>query len=156
MKIKIGGILEVRHLTMLKMLGIPNNPGYAGKLLTLLGRENINLHFVAESDDVNNNGNITICISSEDADKATILIENHHQQYSSVVVTSIPNITSLSIYGPHFRERPNICGRMCAALGEKNINILGISTSISSICCLIYDKDYRKALTALLETFELP
>ncbi|NOZ74777.1 MAG: hypothetical protein GXO90_05285 [FCB group bacterium] len=156
MKIKIGGILEVQHLTLIKMLGILNHPGYAGTLLTLLGEENINLFFVAESEDIHGQGNITICVSKQDTERARILVNTHHQQHPAVKISAVPEVTSLSIYGPHFRETPNICGQMCAALGDRNINILGISTSISSICCLIPNTDYAAAKAALLDRFELP
>ena len=68
----------------------------------------------------------------------------------------IPNISSLTVYGPHFREKPAISGEMCSALGKADINILGISTSISSVCCLIKDEDFERAYGALLEVFQLP
>ncbi|NOZ04416.1 MAG: ACT domain-containing protein [FCB group bacterium] len=155
-KIKIGGILEVRGLTLIKLLGIPNKPGYAGKLLEGLGDANINLHFVAESEDLRNHANITICVSSNDAKNALEIIEKQRHECELATVDATPGITALTIYGPHFREKPAICSRMCAALGENNINIYGISTSISSICCLISEKDYNKAYKALLSTFELP
>ncbi len=71
-------------------------------------------------------------------------------------VDEIPNISSLTVYGPHFREKPAISGEMCSALGEAEVNILGISTSISSICCLIKDEDFDSAYDALLSVFDLP
>lgn len=36
------------------------------------------------------------------------------------------------------------------------INILGISTSISSVSCIIAEKEMNKAKTVLEEAFELP
>jgi hypothetical protein len=38
----------------------------------------------------------------------------------------------ISVFGPHFRERPMISGSMFNALGAAGISVLAISTSISS------------------------
>ncbi|MBL7059905.1 MAG: hypothetical protein ISS10_02780 [Candidatus Marinimicrobia bacterium] len=155
-KIQIGGILEVRGLTMIKVLGIPNQPGYGGKLLTMLGDANINLQFVAESEDMSSRANLTLCIAATQTKLALKLIENVKKNNGIGQINATTNVTALTVYGPHFREKPAICGRMCAALGNAKINILGISTSISSICCLIDDQKYLAAKNALLEVFKLP
>ncbi|MBU0529294.1 ACT domain-containing protein [bacterium] len=155
-KILIGGILQARSNTMLKIVGLPNKPGFAGKILTKLGRANINLHFIAEGEDAQGFGNMTICIAPEDAPKAFKIIISEKNGDNKHSVEEIPNISSLTVYGPHFREKPIICGEMCSALGEANVNILGISTSISSICCLIKDEDFDRAYDALLSVFDLP
>ncbi len=155
-KQKVGGILSQSGLVMLKLLGIPNQPGYAGRILTVLGKENINLHFIAESEDIRNRGNITLCVSDAQNTKALNLLRKHSQDWDQITLSTEEHIATLTVYGPHFREKPAICGNMCSTLGINNVNILGISTSISSICCLISDKDYDRAYSALLDVFELP
>jgi aspartokinase len=45
---------------------------------------------------------------------------------------------------------------MFSALASVGINILAISTSISSISCLIDADDMDEAIQVLEETFELP
>jgi aspartokinase len=45
---------------------------------------------------------------------------------------------------------------MCAQLGKYKINIMCISTSISSISCVIRETDLADAKKALLEAFEMP
>ena len=155
-KLKIGGILSQNGLVMLKLLGIPNQPGTAGKLLTVLGEANINLYFIAECEDNQNRGNITICVSDDEETKALSLLREHSQYWDHITLSSEGQISTLTVYGPHFREKPAVSGKMCSSLGINNINILGMSTSISSICCLVFDKDYDRAYSALLDVFELP
>jgi aspartokinase len=62
----------------------------------------------------------------------------------------------ISIFGPHFGERPGVSGTMFTALAEAGINILAISTSISSLCCIIDESDMDEAVRVLEEAFELP
>jgi len=57
---------------------------------------------------------------------------------------------------PHFGERPGIAGTMFSALASAGINILAISTSISTASCLIDVYDMDEAVEVLQETFELP
>jgi len=141
---------------MLKVVGLPNKPGFAGKILTKLGRANINLHFITEGEDAQGLANMTICINSDNAKEAVDIIKSQKNGNQNQSVKEIPNISTITVYGPHFREKPAISGEMCSALGNANINILGISTSISSVCCLIKDSNFDLAYKSLLEVFELP
>lgn len=141
---------------MLKIVALPNKPGYAGKILTQLGRANINLHFIAEGEDAHGLANMTICISPDDAKQAIDIITAQKNGDQNQKVEEIPHISTVTVYGPHFREKPAISGEMCSALGHANVNILGISTSISSVCCLITDTEFDNAYEALLKVFELP
>jgi len=45
---------------------------------------------------------------------------------------------------------------MFKALGSKDINIQGISSSVSSVTCMIAAADLEKALAALRQAFILP
>ena len=155
-KILIGGILQAKNYTMLKIVGLPNKPGFAGRILTKLGRANINLHFIAEGEDALGFANMILCIFPKDANEAVEIIKSQKNGNKEQRVEEIPNVASLTVYGPHFREKPAISGEMCSTLGKANVNILGISTSISSICCLIKDEEYYRAYDALLKVFQLP
>ena len=155
-KILIGGILQAKNYTMLKVVGVPNKPGLAGQILTELGRANINLHFIAEGEDCEGLANMTICINPSDANEAINIIRLQKNGNKKQKAEEIHNISSLTVYGPHFREKPAISGEMCSALGKADVNILGISTSISSICCLIKDEDFDRAYDSLLSVFDLP
>jgi len=155
-KILIGGILKAQNFTMIKIVGMPNKPGYAGQVLTALGRANINLHFITEGIDGAGFANMTICISPDDCDEAVEIIKVFQNDEKIKSVRETKNISSLTVYGPHFSEKPAISGEMCSTLGKANINIIGISTSISSVCCLIRDEDFDRAYAALLSVFQLP
>ena len=67
-----------------------------------------------------------------------------------------PEVAIVSIFGPDFRERPGIAGTMFHALAERGVNILAVSTSISTVSCVIESDPLESALVALRETFDLP
>jgi aspartokinase len=155
-KLLIGGILEARDITLVKIMGILNKPGYAGMLLSKLGNEGINLQFIAQSEDIQGYGNLTLCMSPPDAVSALQIIKDHENEGKPQRVEATSHVSSLTVYGPHFKDKPAISGTMCTALGKGEINILGISTSISSICCVIREEDFEKAYECLLDVFKLP
>ena len=155
-KIKIGGILETRNLVMISILSAPNQPGVAGKVLTVLGKNNINIEFITESENLEGTADITFCIKSSDKDKVRYLLSGMRGIVRARGDKWYEHVMILVVYGPHFREKPTISGKMCEQLGKYNINILGISTSISSISYIINESDYDNAMKSLLEAFELP
>ena len=66
------------------------------------------------------------------------------------------DVAAIAIFGPDFRERPGIAGRMFRALASRSINILAISTSISTVNCIIALTDLKEAYAAICEQFDLP
>lgn len=155
-KVKIGGTLEYHQMLMVAILSAPNRPGIAGKVLSYLGKLNIPVDFITESANLEGLADITFCVQSQ---YRPIIVSNLEQLQACVNARQgkiIDDVAILSIYGPHFREKPAIAGRFCSALGEFGINILGISTSISSVSCVIEEDKIESAHRAISQVFALP
>jgi aspartate kinase len=71
-------------------------------------------------------------------------------------IVSQPEVALISVFGPDFRERPAVAAGVFEALANVGINILAISTSISTVSCLIDKKRVEDAMLALREYFEFP
>ncbi len=155
-KMPIGGILRDSELTMIECLGLPDRPGMAGKLLSHLGENEINLKFIAECTDLEGYGNLSFCLEGADASIALNMMKNIHSDGKPKKILRKDGVTALTIYGPHFRDKPAISGMICSVLGQADINILGISTSISSVCCIVWDEEFPRAYKNLIRIFSLP
>jgi len=153
-KIKIGGIMQSTHLAKIGMLGMPDRPGLAAEVLNALGEQDINVQFIVQCIDFNNQDHIVLCVSQNDLDRALAALENVKQGVEAKELVSRPDVGIVSIFGPDFRERPAVAGAMFRALAEAGINILAISTSISTISCVIDGADVLEAVTALRKAFE--
>jgi len=70
-------------------------------------------------------------------------------------VTYLPDVAVISVFGPHLREKPKIPGLMFAAIASVGISPLAISTSISSVSCVVEDSQLDPALEVLNETFDI-
>jgi aspartate kinase len=155
-KVKVGGIMASTGLATVSILSLPNRPDVAGTVLHALGKRNINIEFVVHNLDLEGNGNMTFCIDQKDLEVALEVLEEVKPLIEAKGISYHPSVTVISVFGPHFRERPMISGLMFNALGTTGINVLAISTSISSCSCLIQTEQTEDAIRTLHETFDAP
>lgn len=155
-KIAVGGMLQTRGLVLLQVLGARKGPGVAGRTLSTLGNAGINVIGVASLADKNEQGNICLAINWEDLDQALGLLQTIKEEIRAEKIDYRRNCCSISIYGPHFSERPSIAGRMFDAIAEAGVDILMISTSISTVSCIIDEADLEPASSKLHDYFLVP
>lgn len=155
-KIKIGGIIQSKHLSQVGVMSAPDQPGLAGKVLDALGKEGINIQFIVQSNDLSGRGNIVFCVDRGDLEKTLAVLRQVQPSAGFRTVLHYPSVAILSVFGPHFREKPAIAGTLFTALGDAGINILAISTSISTLSCVIEESLLPEAVSAISEAFELP
>ena len=83
-------------------------------------------------------------------------IEPIAREMEAEKVTTLYDVALVSVFGPDFRERPGIAGQAFKAMASQHINILAVSTSISTISCVIQDSLYDAAIEGLHNVFDLP
>ena len=155
-KIRIGGIMQNAHLSLLNVTAVPDRPGIAAAILGELGKRGINVQFIVQCIDQNRQDQVALCIDRDDWQAAQDAINRVAPELEAGKVISYPEVAIVSIFGPDFRERPGIAGIMFDALAAKGINIMAISTSISTVSCVIESDELEPALNSLRETFDLP
>lgn len=155
-KIRIGGIIKSDGLVHLGVVYIPGRPGTAGRIMQVLGEQGINVEFIVQLADAPDSDHVVFCVAQENADAALGLLEDVRREIGAQRVVQRPNVAIISIFGPDFRERPGIASAMFSALGKRGINIIAISTSISTLSCVIAADSLDDAVLALHQIFELP
>ena len=155
-KVKVGGIMANTGLATVSIFSIRGRPDVPTVVLHTLGEKNINIEFIVYTLDLQGNGNLTFCIDQKNLESALKLLEGIKSLMEAKAISHHPDVAVITVFGPHFRERPMISGLMLNALGISGINILAISTSISSCSCLIQADQTEEAMRALHETFEAP
>jgi aspartokinase len=153
---KIGGLVENSDLTMYRITSIKDEPGAAAEILRLFAREKISLQYITESCIPGDTAVMSLCVDTKQADRIDQLIAQYDQIKKQIKIKKIANVSVIGIYGPHFRDKPILAALFCKVLGDARINILGLSSSISSISSVIVSEQLRNAKNALLEEFELP
>lgn len=155
-KIRIGGIMQNAHLSLMNVTAVPDRPGIAAAILGELGRRGINVQFVVQCIDQSMQDQLAVCVDRDDGESALDAVSRVAPDLEAGQVISYPEVAIVSIFGPDFRERPGIAGTMFDALAARGINIMAISTSISTVSCVIESDELESALDSLRETFDLP
>lgn len=155
-KIKLGGIVQNPRLAKISVLEVAERPGIAGKLLGALGEQNINVQFIVHCVDLRGRGVITFCVTENDLNPALKITEEIRSHIEAEEIIHDKNVALISIFGPDFRERPGIAGAMFNTLAKGGISIMAISTSISTVSCLIDGSKLNDAVKLLHESFDLP
>jgi aspartate kinase len=153
-KTKIGGVIQYTDLALVGMMAVPDRPGIAGAVFEALGKRGINVLFIAQCIGLNNYTHIALCVASKDLSQSLAVLEPIRQKFGGQGVTHNPRVAIVSIFGPDFRERPGIAGLMSAEMAKAQINILSISTSMSSVSCVIDEDRLPDAVAVLRGTFE--
>ena len=152
---KIGGIVEQRHLALYSIASIKDKPGSVAEVLSAFAMEQINLAYITEAVDKEGNAVLSFCVDCDDVYKVDTVIKNKTRVISAHI-KKMENVGLVGVYGPHFREKPGIAIKLFDVLGKAKINILGISSSISTISCIVDIQELDRSKEALLSYFDLP
>ncbi len=154
--LKATGILEFRDLAEVGLIAMPDRPGLASTVLASLSGRDINVPFVVELTDPGGTSHIALCVRQRDLDSALVALDGLAAQLHAPRVVKRRGVAVAAVHGPHFRERPGCAAAACAAIASEGVNILAISTSLSSIACMVDGTDLDATVRALQKTFELP
>ncbi len=153
---KATGILEFRGLAEIGLIAMPDRPGLASTVLTRLSDRQINTPFVVELTEPGGTSHIALCVRERDLDLALGVLGELARELHAERVVERRGVAVAAVHGPHFRERPGCGAAACAAIAQQGVNILAISTSLSSIACMVDDADLAATVRSLQTTFELP
>jgi aspartate kinase len=137
-------------------MSVPDRPGIASALLNALGEKCVNVEFIVQSIDLKNRSHIILCVGQDMLEAALAVIEEVKSKLQPEEVICQRDVSMLSVFGPHFRDHPGVAGLTFSALASAGINILAISTSISTISCIIESEHLADAVEALQNAFEVP
>jgi aspartate kinase len=155
-KVKAGGIIQNTGLAEVGVMAVPDRPGVAGAILNTLAQAGLNVQFIVELRDLDDNAHVVFCVDQDDLSTTLAVLGEVKDQIGARQITHKGSVAIVSIFGPDFRERPGIAGAMFNTLANANVNILSISTSISTVSCVIDSADVDLAIEVLQEAFDLP
>lgn len=155
-KVRIGGIMQNAHISLVNVTAVPDRPGIAAAILGELGRQGVNVQFIVQCIDQNQQDQVALCVDRDDLQAALDAVNQVAPNLDAGRVIPYPEAAIVSIFGPDFRERPGIAGTMFEAMAAVGVNIMAISTSISTVSCVIESDNLEVGLDSLRQTFDLP
>ncbi|MCU0610863.1 MAG: ACT domain-containing protein [Candidatus Eisenbacteria bacterium] len=155
-KLTVGGMIESKGLTLIRVMGVPDRPGIAGKLFRHLATLRVNVEFISSATDLLGTANLILCVNSEAGSRLEDELEGLRACVDAGRVDSLGDVATIGVYGPHFRETPDVAAQLFSCLAEKEIQVLGVSTSISTVACLVRGSELQSARDAICCVFALP
>lgn len=155
-RVEAGGLIYKDHIGMVGLIGIPTHPGTGGKFFSILADAGIHVELIVTLNDGEKFDHIIVCIDRDDLVKTVEIAQKLHKEFGSQSVIYDSQVALVCVSSLDFDESQFIAGHMFKTLGDNDINIQGISTSVSSVTCMINSEDLEPALTALRQAFILP
>jgi aspartokinase len=155
-KIKAGGIIQNINLAKIGVMSVPDCQGIASTVLGALCDKNINVQFIVTTTDLNDKANIILCVNNDDLEMAVAAIESVKSEINALKIVSQQNVAMVSVFGPHFRDQSGIAVIAFSSLASAGINIISVSTSISTISCVIDGDSVDKAVETLRIAYNVP
>lgn len=151
----ISGIAFNRDEAKLTILGVPDKPGIASKILSPISNENIEVDMIIQNIEEDGTTDFTFTVNRNDFAKAKTLLEKTAQEVNAREVSSRNDIVKVSIVGVGMRSHAGVASKMFTALAEENINILMISTSEIKVSVIIEENYLELAVRSLHTAFGL-
>ena len=155
-KFKIGGIMSDGGLAKVGVMSVPDRPGVAAAILSGLAEQGINVQFVVQCIDLRNRDHLALCVRRGDLERSLEGLARLKEEIGAQEIIHTTEVGIVSVFGPDFRQRPGVAAQVFQSLASKGINILAISTSISTVSCVIAEELLDQAVEVLSQTFTLP
>jgi aspartate kinase len=148
----VNGIAYTKDEAKITLVHVADKPGIAAAIFVPLAKANINVDMIVQN--ISEDGkftDMTFTVQDVDMQRTLEVIEQARATIDFDEVRSATNIVKLSVIGVGMSSHAGVAGDMFAALAEKGVNILAISTSEIKISVLI-DADYTELAVRTLHT----
>ncbi len=151
----IAGIAFNRDEAKLTILGVPDTPGVAYKILGPIGDANIEVDVIVQNVADDGSTDFTFTVARVDMERAEKVLQRTAEELNAREVRTDDKIAKVSLVGVGMRSHAGVASQMFAALADVGINIQMITTSEIKISVVIDEKFLELAVRSLHSAFEL-
>ncbi|PVV25455.1 MAG: aspartate kinase [gamma proteobacterium symbiont of Ctena orbiculata] len=153
---KISGIAFNRDEAKLTILGVPDQPGVAHKIIGPVSGQNIEVDMIIQNISHDTGlTDFTFTVNRVDFNRARDILQQTAEEMGAREVIADDKIVKISLVGVGMRSHAGIASKMFEALANEGINIRMISTSEIKISVVVDEKYLELGVRALHEAFEL-
>ena len=151
----ISGIAFNRDEAKLTVVGVPDIPGVASRILGPISQANIEVDMIVQNIAADKTTDFTFTVHRNDYDKAQQVLQQVKEELGAREVVGNNKIAKVSIVGVGMRSHAGVASKMFDALAAENINIQMISTSEIKVSVVLAEKYLELAVRALHSAFDL-
>lgn len=148
----VSGITYNRDEAKMTLRHVPDKPGVAARIFTMLAEAGINVDMIVQNiSEDNQHTDLTFTVPKSDLKRAVAALEPTVAEIGAASLISDGSVAKLSIIGIGMRSHTGVAKKMFETLAAKGINIQVISTSEIKISVLI-DSEYTELAVRALHT----
>lgn len=158
--VPVRGVALDQNQAQLAILFVPDVPGMAAKIFTVLADANISVDMIIQSQrcrlvDGIPMRDIAFTVAQSDAEEAKKALYQLQSEIKFKEIVVEPHIAKVSIVGSGMIGSPGVAAKFFSALAQEKINISMITTSEIKISCVVDESQAIQALKAVHEAFGL-
>jgi aspartate kinase len=153
-------VTAVTHSTSearITLMGLPDRPGIAGRVLTALAGANVNVDMIIQNEPLSDGhrADMSVTVPRDDLREAREALEPLQAELGIGGIQTDDHMGKVSLVGAGMKSHPGVAARALTVLGEADVNIEMISTSPIKISCVVRQEDVETAVRQLHTAFEL-
>jgi aspartate kinase len=153
--VAVSGITGDRNQAKITLVGVPDKPGIAARLLRPVAKANILVDMIIQNVSHESLTDFSFTIPRVDVKKAMPIIQDTAKDIGAKSVSVTEAIAKVSLVGVGMRSHSGVAAKMFDVLSHEGVNIMMISTSEIKISCVIDEKYMELAMRALHAAFGL-
>jgi aspartate kinase len=151
----VSGIAFNRDEAKLTLIGVPDKPGSAARILGMVADNNIEVDVIIQNVGHEGASDFSFTVHRNELNKTLQVLDKVKKDLGVDKVIHDTSIAKIALVGVGMRSHSGVAARMFRALGEENINIQMISTSEIKITVIIEEKYLELAVRAIHSAFEM-
>uniref|UniRef100_A0A831UEX6 Aspartokinase n=1 Tax=Geobacter metallireducens TaxID=28232 RepID=A0A831UEX6_GEOME len=151
----VSGIAYDKNEAKIAVMGVPDKPGIAAKILSSLSDANISVDMIVQNVSGGDLTDFTFTVTKADFKRALAITKEVAAEIKATGVAADENISKVSIVGVGMRSHAGVATKMFQTLAKEGINIQMISTSEIKVSVVIDAKYTELAVRVLHDAFGL-
>ena len=149
----ISGVAKDASIARITVVGVPDEPGVAFRVFSVMGKAKINVDIILQSAGKNGSNDISFTVAEEDADAAKAVLEEAAESIGCERIAVDRSVAKVSVVGAGLMNAPGMAVKMFEALADCRINIQMISSSEIKLSAVIDQADADRAVLAVHEKY---
>lgn len=151
----VTSITKDTNIARVALIGVPDTPGIAFKIFSMLSKKNINVDIILQAMGRENTQDISFTVSKDSLEEARAIIEEKMPFLGAKKLSIETNVAKISVVGAGMAQSSGVAADVFEAMFDADVNIEMISTSEIKISMLVNAQDSEKALKAIHDKFML-
>ncbi len=151
----VSGVAHDTGEAKVTILGVPDQPGVAGRVFRPLADAGINVDMIVQNVSAEGHTDISFTLPQEHVARAEPVLKALAELVEAAGFSIDDDIAKVSVVGAGMRSHPGVAADIFETLADAGINIEIISTSAIRVSCVVRASEAERAVNVIHERLRL-